>query len=100
MGSLSKGIVWRFMRPDVSSILVLKKDLHANIIGNDLVRLNSMAVLEDGEDSVAKPPRAVARKRGLTPRIQKQMERIQRLPKAQQRVVMKMIDAVLAQLGR
>ena len=59
-----------------------------------------MAVLGYSEDSIAGPPRAAARKRGLTPKIQKQMERIQRLPKAQQRFVMKMIDIVLAHLGR
>jgi hypothetical protein len=34
------------------------------------------------------------------PKIQQQMERIQRLPKAQQRFVMQMIDTVLAQQGR
>ncbi len=39
-------------------------------------------------------------KRGPTPKLQQQMERIQRLPKAQQRFVMQMIDTVLAQQDR
>ena len=39
-------------------------------------------------------------KRGPAPKLQQQMERIQRLPKAQQRFVMQMIDTVLAQQDR
>jgi len=38
-----------------------------------------------------------AKKRGPTPKLQQQIERIQRLPKAQQRFVMQMLDTVLAQ---
>lgn len=36
-----------------------------------------------------------ARKRGPTPKLQQQMERIQRLPKAQQRMVMHTLDTLL-----
>ena len=36
-------------------------------------------------------------KRGPTPKLQQQMDRIARLPKAQQRFVMQMLDTVLAQ---
>ncbi|MFT3792950.1 MAG: helix-turn-helix domain-containing protein [Rudaea sp.] len=36
-------------------------------------------------------------KRGPAPKLQQQLERITRLPKAQQRFVMQMIDTVLAQ---
>jgi len=39
-------------------------------------------------------------KRGPVPKLQQQMERIQRLPKSQQRFVMQMIDTALAQQGR
>jgi hypothetical protein len=39
-------------------------------------------------------------RRGPTPKLLQQVERIQRLPKAQQRFVMQMIDTVLAQQGR
>src|SRR5215469_9496698 len=40
---------------------------------------------------------ATPAKRGPAPKLLQQMERIQRLPKAQQRFVMQMIDTVLAQ---
>lgn len=39
-------------------------------------------------------------KRGRAPKLQQQMERINRLPKAQQRFVMQVLDSVLAQAGR
>ena len=39
-------------------------------------------------------------KRGPAPKLLQQMERIQRLPKAQQRFVMQVIDTVLAQQDR
>jgi transcriptional regulator with XRE-family HTH domain len=39
-------------------------------------------------------------KRGPVPKLQQQMQRIQRLPKSQQRFVMQMIDTVLAQQDR
>jgi hypothetical protein len=39
-------------------------------------------------------------KRGPTPLLQKQIERLNRLPKAQQKVVLKMLEGVLSQPGR
>ncbi len=39
-------------------------------------------------------------KRGPTPKMQQQVERLSRLPKAQQRVVMQMLEGVLAQASR
>ncbi|MEP7272381.1 MAG: hypothetical protein ABI882_12835 [Acidobacteriota bacterium] len=41
-----------------------------------------------------------AAKRGPAPKLQQQMDRITRLPKAQQRFVMQVIDSVLAQASR
>ena len=41
-----------------------------------------------------------AKKRGPTPKLQQQIERIMELPRAQQRFVMQMLDTVLAQQGR
>ena len=41
-----------------------------------------------------------AGKRGPAPKLQRQMERIQELPKPKQRFVMEMIDTVIAQAGR
>ena len=43
---------------------------------------------------------ATPAKRGPAPKLLQQMERIQRLPKAQQRFVIQMIDTVLAQQDR
>lgn len=39
-------------------------------------------------------------KRGPTPKLQQQMERIGQLPRSKQRVVMEMLDGVLTQAGR
>ena len=39
-------------------------------------------------------------KRGPTPKFQKQLERIAQLPRAQQRLVIQMLDGVLAQTSR
>jgi transcriptional regulator with XRE-family HTH domain len=39
-------------------------------------------------------------KRGPTPKMQQQMERLNKLPKAQQQVVMKMLEGALSQTGR
>jgi transcriptional regulator with XRE-family HTH domain len=51
------------------------------------------------EELIGEEPKAAAR-RGPAPKLQQQMERITRLPKAQQRFVMQMLDTVLAQAGR
>lgn len=40
------------------------------------------------------------RKRGPAPKIQQHLERISQLPKPKQKMLMEMIDAVLAQQGR
>ena len=39
-------------------------------------------------------------KRGPAPRFQQQIERLSALPQAQQRLVMQMLDGVIAQAGR
>jgi transcriptional regulator with XRE-family HTH domain len=41
-----------------------------------------------------------ARKRGPAPKLQQHMEKISRLPKAQQRFVLQVIESVLAQASR
>lgn len=45
-------------------------------------------------------PQPGAKKRGPAPKLQQQIERIQRLPRSKQRFVMQMLDTVLAQQGR
>lgn len=39
-------------------------------------------------------------KRGVTPKLQQQIERITQLPKTQQKFVMQMLETVLAQASR
>ena len=43
---------------------------------------------------------AAAKKRGPAPKLQQQIERIQQLPRTQQRFVMPMLDAVIAHDSR
>lgn len=49
------------------------------------------------EELIGEEPRPG--KRGPAPKIQQQLERITQLPKAQQRVVMQMLDGVLQKAG-
>ena len=44
--------------------------------------------------------KAKPNKRGPTPKLQQQLERISQLPKARQRVVSEVLDSLLAQGGR
>lgn len=46
------------------------------------------------------PVKVASKKRGPAPKIQRQMERVSTLPKAEQRVVMRLIDSMCAQTGR
>lgn len=43
---------------------------------------------------------AAAKRRGPAPKLQQQIERIQQLPRPQQKFVMQMLDTVLQQAGR
>jgi len=43
--------------------------------------------------------RKSAGKRGPTPKLQRQLERVSRLPKAQQQIILAMLDGVLVQHG-
>lgn len=45
-------------------------------------------------------PDAATKKRGPAPKLQQHMERISQLPKPRQRMVLEMLEAVLAQPGR
>ena len=49
------------------------------------------------EDLIGVPAKRGAGKRGPAPKLQQQLERITRLPKAQQRFVMQMLENVLQQ---
>jgi transcriptional regulator with XRE-family HTH domain len=52
------------------------------------------------EDLIGVPAARGAGQRGPAPKLQQQLERITRLPKAQQRFVMQMIDTVLQAASR
>ncbi len=49
------------------------------------------------EELIGQPPSAAARKRGPAPALQRQMERITALPKAQQKFVLQVLESVLQQ---
>ena len=61
-----------------------------------LARLFGVSV----EELLGEPLSAATRKRGPTPKLQQQIERITQLPKPKQRFVMEMLDTVLQQAGR
>ena len=65
-----------------------------NVFMQDLT-LGTFSVLS----LMGQPARAVAR-RGPAPKLQHQMERIARLPRTKQQLVIDMLDGVLAQAGR
>lgn len=49
------------------------------------------------EELIGEPPSTAARKRGPAPALQRHMERISALPKAQQKFVLQVLDSVLQQ---
>ena len=57
-------------------------------------------VLGTGLEELLGESQAATKKRGPAPKLQQQVERLAQLPKAQQRVVMQMLDGVLAQADR
>ena len=52
------------------------------------------------EDLIGQAPGPATRKRGPAPKLMQHVERISALPKTQQRTVMNVIEALLAQQGR
>lgn len=52
------------------------------------------------EDSIGSPARRGTGKRRPAPKIQQQLEQLQALPKAKQRMVSEVLDSLLAQAGR
>jgi hypothetical protein len=53
-----------------------------------------------GPEELLGETNAATRKRGPAPKLQQHMDRITQLPKPRQRMVMEMLDAVLAQGSR
>lgn len=83
---------------------VSQPTMNAYELGQRRVPVSALPVLAKalgvGLEELLGESTAATRKRGPAPKLQQQVERLAQLPKAQQRVVMQMIDGVLAQAGR
>ena len=62
-----------------------------------LLPMVATLLLTSVEEIIGEPGKATKGKRGPTPKLQQQMERISQLPRARQKFVMEMLDAVLQQ---
>jgi transcriptional regulator with XRE-family HTH domain len=85
-----------------ATLTISQQTMNAYEMGHRRVPVSALPVLATAlavsvEELIGAPAPAAARKRGPAPKLLQQIERIQRLPKAQQRFVMQMIDTVLAQ---
>lgn len=93
-------ISWNQVVPSGKDEKALFEQLGARIASLRRMPVSSLPVIArflgiSIEELIGEPPNAAAKKRGPTPKIQQQVERIQRLPRAQQRLVMQMIDGIL-----
>jgi transcriptional regulator with XRE-family HTH domain len=82
-------------QPQLASYEVGRRRLPLSLL-SQLARALAVTV----EDLIGGEDGRPAGKRGPASRLQHQMERIQRLPRAQQRFVMQMLDTVLQQAAR
>ena len=78
--------------------------MNAYELGQRRVPVSALPVLAKalgvGLEELLGEPSTATKSRGPPPKLQQQVERLAQLPKAQQRVVMQMLDGVLAQQGR
>lgn len=83
---------------------VSQQTVHAYEMGHRRFPVSSLPVLAEtfgvSIEELLGTTQSAAKKRGPAPKLQQQIERIQRLPKAQQRFVMQMLDTVLQQADR
>lgn len=84
---------------------VSQQAVHSYEMAERRVPVSKLPVLANAlavsiEELIGTPEPAGAKRRGPPPKLLQQIERIQRLPKAQQRFIMQMIDTVLQQAGR
>lgn len=77
--------------------------MNAYELGQRRVPVSALPVLakalDVGLEELLGESQAATKKRGPAPKLQQQVERLARLPKAQQRVVMQILDGALAQAG-
>lgn len=83
---------------------VSQQTITAYEVGRRRIQVSALPVIAQAlgvsvEALLGEEPKATS-KRGRSPKLQQQMDRITRLPKAQQRFVMQVIDSVLAQASR
>lgn len=82
---------------------VSQPTMNAYELGQRRVPVSALPILAKalgvGLEELLGESSAATRKRGPAPQLQQQVERLARLPKSQQRVVMQMIEGVLAQAG-
>jgi transcriptional regulator with XRE-family HTH domain len=83
---------------------VSQQTVNAYEMGHRRVPVSSLPVLAKtlavSVEELIGTAQPASRKRGPAPKLQQQIERIQRLPKSQQKFVMQMLDTVLQQAGR
>jgi len=83
---------------------VAQSTLNAYELGQRRVPVSALPVLARALgvnlETLMGEPAGAAKKRGPAPRLQQHMERIGQLPKPRQRMVMEMLEAVLAQGSR
>ncbi len=82
---------------------VSQPTMNAYELGQRRVPVSALPVLAKalgvGLEELLGESGTATKKRGPAPKLQQQVERLARLPKAQQRMVMQMLDGVLAQAG-
>jgi transcriptional regulator with XRE-family HTH domain len=83
---------------------VSQPTMNAYELGQRRVPVSALPVLAKalgvGLEELLGESTAATKKRGPAPKLQQQVERLAQLPKAQQRLVIQMLDGVLAQQGR
>ncbi|MCW5581811.1 MAG: helix-turn-helix domain-containing protein [Luteimonas sp.] len=82
---------------------VSQQTITAYEVGRRRIQVSALPVIAQAlgvtvEALVAEAPKPG--KRGPAPKLQQQLERIQQLPKARQRMVSEVLDSLLAQAGR
>jgi transcriptional regulator with XRE-family HTH domain len=83
---------------------ISQQTMHAYEMGHRRVPVSALALLARtlgvSVEELLGDTAAAAKKRGPAPRLQQQIERIQQLPRTQQKIVMQMLDGVLTQASR
>ena len=83
---------------------ISQQTMNAYEMGHRRVPVSALPVLAQAlavsvEDLIGAQAAAAAKKRGPAPKLQQQMDRIAKLPKAKQKFVIEMLDAMLQQHG-